>query len=48
MGSYIGQGAPSQQGRMYPQPSQRSWDVSHRIRVSQLGHGSVRSAIPRA
>jgi hypothetical protein len=38
------QGAPSQQGRMYPQPSQRSCDVSQRIRVSQFGQGSVRSA----
>jgi hypothetical protein len=41
------QGAPSQQGRMNPHPSQRSWEVSQRISVSQLGHGSVRSATIR-
>jgi len=38
------QGAPSQHGRIYPHPSQRSWEVSQRISVSQLGQGSVKSA----
>ncbi|CAM3548521.1 hypothetical protein [Dermacoccus barathri] len=40
-----GQGAPSQHGRIQPQPSQRSWEVSQRIIVPQLGQGSVRSAM---
>ena len=41
----IGQGAPSQHGRIQPQPSHRSCEVSQRIWVPQLGHGSVRSAM---
>ena len=40
-----GQGAPSQHGRIQPHPSQRSWEVSQRIKVPQLGQGSVRSAM---
>jgi hypothetical protein len=41
----MGQGAPSQQGRIQPQPSHRSCEVSHRMCVPQLGQGSVKSAM---
>jgi hypothetical protein len=41
-----GQGAPSQHGRIHPQPGHRSWDASHRIIAPQFGHGSVSSATP--